>query len=108
MEYTHVQKNLNFTPRKLRLVADMVRNMTPAQAIEALRFVNKAAAISMSKAIKTAIANTVNKEGLLFKRIEVNEGMKLKRFRSAARGRARSYKRRFAHVKIVLTSGGKG
>lgn len=103
MDYMTIQKNITTSPRKLRLVADMVRKMSPDQAVEILSFTNKAAAPLLAKAVKTAIANSGMKETLSFKSIEINEGMKLKRFRSAARGRTRPYKRRFSHIKIVLT-----
>lgn len=102
MTYTNVQKNVGDSPRKLRLVADMVRSMTPDQAVEVLRFTNKAAAPSLARAIKTAIANAGKKEGLRFEKIEINEGMKMRRYRGAARGRMRPYKKRMSHIKIVL------
>lgn len=105
MDYITVQKNISHSPRKLRLVADMVRKMTPERAIEALEFANKAAAKDLIKAIKTALANSGNKEGLSFKKLEINEGMKMKRYRvgTAGRGRGRPYKRRLSHIKIVLS-----
>lgn len=105
MDYINVQKNIEDSPRKLRLVADMVRKMTPEQAIEILQFTPKAAATSLMKAIKTSLANTTYKEGLSFKSIEINEGLKMRRYRvgTAGRGRGRPYRRRFAHIKIVLT-----
>jgi large subunit ribosomal protein L22 len=103
MLYTNVQKNVGDSPRKLRLVADMVRNMTPDQAIEILSFTNKSAAAPLAKAIKTAVANAGSKDGLSFEKIEINEGMKMRRFRASARGRMRPYKKRLAHIKIVLT-----
>ncbi len=105
MDYIAVQKNLGHTPRKLRLVADVVRKMTPERAILTLEFTNKAASLDLIKAIKTALANAGKKENLSFKKIEVNEGMKMKRYRvgTAGRGRGRPYKRRLSHIKIVLT-----
>jgi len=103
MLYTNVQKNIGDSPRKLRLVAEMVRSMTPDQAVEVLSFTNKSAAAPLSKAIKTAIANAGSKEGLRFEKIEINEGMKMRRYRASARGRMRPYKKRLAHIKIVLT-----
>lgn len=112
MEYTTIQKNISDSPRKLRLVADMIRKMKPEQALEMLSFTNKAAATPLSKAIKTALANasspSTDRSGnkvLGFKKIEINEGMKMKRNRvgTAGRGRSRPYKRRMSHIKIVLT-----
>lgn len=105
MDYKHAQMNVGHTPRKLRLVADMVRKMTPERALLTLEFTNKAAASDLIKAIKTALANAGKKENLSFKKIEINEGMKMKRYRvgTAGRGRGRPYKRRLSHIKIVLT-----
>jgi large subunit ribosomal protein L22 len=104
MDYTTIQKNIQNSPRKLRLVADMVRKMSPSEAVEVLQFTNQAAAVPLSKAIKTAMANA-KKDDVIFKTIEINEGMKLKRYRAgtAGRGRGRPYKKRWSHIKIVLT-----
>lgn len=104
MEYITIQKNIQNSPRKLRLVADMIRKMSPSQAVEVLQFANQAAAAPLSKAIKTALANA-GKDDVAFKKIEINEGMKLKRYRAgtAGRGRGRPYKKRWSHIKIVLT-----
>ncbi|EKD91513.1 MAG: hypothetical protein ACD_30C00002G0010 [uncultured bacterium] len=105
MEYTTIQKNISASPRKLRLVADMVRKMSPYQALDILQFTNKSAAGDLAKAIKTAVGNAKGTENLFFKSVEINEGMKMKRYRvgTAGRGRGRPYKRRFAHIKVVLT-----
>jgi large subunit ribosomal protein L22 len=109
MDYVHIQKNINSSPRKLRLVADMVRKMAPEKAVETLLFTNRAAAQPLAKAIQTALAN-VGKEGLSFKALEINEGMKMKRYRvgTAGRGRGRPYKKKFAHIRVVLTEKGEG
>jgi large subunit ribosomal protein L22 len=105
MEYTHVQKNIDSTPRKLRLVAGMVRGTPHEQAVDILKFTSKAAALPLAKAIQTAVANTGSKTGLFFKKIEINEGIKMRRYRvgTAGRGRGRPYKLRFSHIKVVLT-----
>jgi ribosomal protein L22 len=83
----------------------MVRKMDPFEAVELLSFTNKAAAMPMAKAIKTAIANAGKKEGLSFLKLEVNEGTVLRRNRvgTAGRGRSRPYKKKWSHVRIVLT-----
>jgi large subunit ribosomal protein L22 len=107
METTSIQKFIHTSPRKLRLVADMVRKQEPSRAILTLRFAQKAAAKELSAAINTALANAgqkgLNMEGINFKTIEVNEGPRMKRFRAGARGRAKMYKRRMSHIKIVLS-----
>ncbi len=110
MEYYTIQKNLGHSPRKLRLVADMIRKMTPERALLTLKFTNRAAAIDLAKAIKTVMANAAlsakGSQGKLeFKKIEINEGLKMKRVRvgTAGRGRNRPYKKRMSHIHIVLT-----
>ncbi len=110
MEYTNIQKNITTSPRKLRLVADMVRKLSPEKALEVLEFDSHAASQPLSKAIKTALANAGNKESLTFKKLEINEGLKMKRQRvgTAGRGRGRPYKKRLSHIKVVLTDEEKG
>lgn len=105
MEFITIQKNLQNSPRKLRLVADMVRKMDPYSALDVLKFTSNAAAVPLAKAIKTVVANAGSKEGLSFKSIEINEGLKMKRYRvgTAGRGRGRPYKKRTSHIKIILT-----
>ena len=105
MDITNTQKYVHSTPRKLRLVADMIRKMEPNQAIETLRFSGKVAAKDLSKAIKTALANAKVRgvENLVFKTIEINEGSVMKRFMAGTRGRAKPYQKRMAHIKIVLS-----
>lgn len=105
METVTIQKFIHTSPRKLRLVADMVRKMPPMRSLDTLRFTPKAAARDLSLAIKTALANA-KQQGLTeiyFKTMEVNEGPKMKRFRAGTRGRAKSYVRRMSHIKIVLS-----
>lgn len=106
MEYINIQKNVKSSPRKLRLVADMVRRMSPDQALDVLQFTHRAAAEPLYKAIKTALANAGSTDQLLvFKTLEINEGMKMRRYRvgTAGRGRGRPYKKRMSHIKVVLT-----
>ncbi|MDO8638101.1 MAG: 50S ribosomal protein L22 [Candidatus Daviesbacteria bacterium] len=112
MEITQIQKNLHNSPRKLRLVADLVRNQNPTQALLTLRFTSNAAASPLSKAIQTALGNAkaqnIDGNNLVFKSLEINEGQKMKRFRAGARGRVKRYVRKMSHIKIVLTDEMKG
>ncbi len=112
MEITSIQKNIRSSPRKMRLVVDMIRNMKPVRAVQILEFTNKAAALPLSKAIKTVLGNAKSQNLdvnlMVFKAIEVNEGTKMKRFRAGTKGRAKPYKKRLSHIKIVLTDEIKG
>ncbi len=107
METTTIQKYIHTSPRKLRLVADMVRKMTPDQALNVLRVTPKDAAKDLAKAIETVLANMRQKgmdgQKTNFKTIEINESVKLRRFHAGTRGRVKPFKRRMAHIKIVLT-----
>lgn len=104
MEVSSLQKFVHTPPRKLRLVADMIRNMEPTKALETLKFANKKAALDLAKAIKTVLANAKVKglEDMLFKTIEINEGPKMKRFRAGAKGRVKPYVKKMSHIKIAL------
>ncbi|MBI2019569.1 50S ribosomal protein L22 [Candidatus Daviesbacteria bacterium] len=107
MEITTIQKFLHTSPRKLRLVADMVRKMRPARSVDVLRMTPKMAAVDMVKALETVLANVKQKgldaDSLVFRTIEVNESMKMRRFRAGTRGRVRPFKRRMSNIKIVLS-----
>lgn len=107
MNIVHIQKNIHTSPRKLRLVADLVRNMKPAQAIVTLQFTPKAAALPLQKAIKTVLANArmqnLDVENMVFKSVEVNEETKSRRIRVAGKGRTRPYYRRTSQMRITLS-----
>lgn len=106
MEATHILKYIHTSPRKLRLVADMVRKMSPDKALSVLEFTPKMAARDMSNAIKTVLANARNRGmagELFFDSLEVNESLKMRRFMAGTRGRVKPFKRRMGHIKIVLS-----
>lgn len=93
--------------RKVRIVADAVRGLSIAQAQDALSVIDKRGAHHLDKALKSAIANAVNnskleKNNLVIKTIDVNEGAFLKRFRPSTRGRVHPYKKRTSNIRIVL------
>ena len=107
MDAVTIQKYIHTSPRKLRLVTDMVRQMEPAKALEVLGVTPKMAAKDLEKALRTVLANAKNQgldvSKLAFKKIEINESIKMRRFRAGTRGRAKPYKKRMAHIKIVLS-----
>lgn len=85
----------------------MVRKMKPAVALETLRFTPKNAARDLSAAIETVLANAkqagMSVDNLVFKNLEINESLKMKRHRAGTRGRVKPYKKRMSHIKIVLS-----
>lgn len=107
MQSIATQKFLRMSPNKLRVVADVVRDLGPKEAIETLPFLKKRAAGPIRKVLLTAIANAKVKgiadEGQLkIKEIQINEGPRLKRGRPVSRGRWHPYQRKMSHIRIVL------
>lgn len=110
MEKTYIatQKYLLESPRKIRLVVPLIKKMKPVEAVEKLPFVQKRAAGDLAKVIKSAIANAkaqgVSDADLVFKEIQIGEGPRLKRGRAASRGMWHPFKKRMAHIRVVLVS----
>lgn len=101
-------KNYRQTPRKVRLVANAVRGKSVARARAMLDFLDKKSAPAIAKLIDSALANArhsgVDTEGLIVKKITVDTGLGLKRFRPRSRGRAAPYRKWMSHVTIELGS----
>jgi large subunit ribosomal protein L22 len=108
MDIIAKQKYLITSPSKLREVAFAAKKLTPTKAVEVLPFIGKRASTPLAKVIKSAIANAkakgVSETDLIFKEIQINEGPRLKRFRAGAHGRAKPYKKRMSHIRVVLTT----
>lgn len=108
MEVVATQRYIRMSPRKLRLVVDMIRDLTPAEALSILPFVRKRAAGVVVKGIKNAIEQAKHKgfseDSLRFKEIQVSDGPRLKRYRPVARGRVHTVFKRMSHLRIVLDS----
>jgi large subunit ribosomal protein L22 len=107
MEVKASLKHLRMSPRKARLVIDVVRKMPVNNALDQLKFINKKAAEPISGLIKSAIANGVNTYGLeadnlYIKEIRSDEGATLKRWMPRAHGRATSIRKRGCHLNVVL------
>lgn len=99
--------DIRTSTRKVRLVADAIRNLSVLDALDALSVIDKRGAHDLEKVLKSAIANAVNnskleKNSLKIKEIDVNEGTSLKRFRPSTRGRIHRYKKRSTNIRIVL------
>lgn len=107
MEIIAESKFVRMSPRKVRLVAEAIKKLSPEEALTTLSVIEKRAAKVLAKTLKSAIANAVNnaklaKDTLRIKAITANEGARLKRFRAAARGRVRPYLKRSSHIRVVL------
>lgn len=104
--------NCPTSPRKMRLVADLVRGQKVEKALNILRFSSKEASRKLEKLLLSAIANWQAKNSdadleaaaLFVQEIRVDGGMMLKRLRPAPQGRAHRIRKRSNHVTIVLGS----
>ena len=101
------QKYVRISPRKLRLVVEAIKHLSPREAIDHLSFLNKRAALPLTKTIKQAMANGVNnknlkEEELGFFKIEISPGAIYKRFRPVSRGRAHPILKRTSHFTVVV------
>lgn len=102
-------RNVPTSPRKMRLVADMVRGMEVNRALGALRFSKKEASVRLEKLLRSAIANWEEKNGrsaeegeLFISRISVDGGSILKRLRPAPQGRGYRIRKRSNHVTLYV------
>lgn len=107
MEFVATTKYVRVSTRKVRLVADSIRKMTPGAALTALTHTPKAAAEPLTKTISSAIANAKQKgveaAGLKFKTIEIMGGPAMKRWNAISKGQAHAFKKRMTHIRVVLT-----
>lgn len=107
MEARAVARNIRISPQKARLVADLVRGKTVDEALNTLSFMPKKAARIIKKVLESALANAdqnmnLDVDSLYIKKICVDKGPMLKRWRPRAMGRAYGIKHRLSHITIVL------
>jgi large subunit ribosomal protein L22 len=112
MEARAVSKYNRQSPRKMRLVIDLIRGRRVGEAYAILQFSKKKAAETIDKTLRSAVANAkakadnagemVDVDDLFVKEAYINEGPRLKRWRAAAMGRAAPIKRPTSHVIIVV------
>ena len=102
--------NCPTSPRKMRLVADLVRGQKVEKALQILKFSNKEASRRVEKLVLSAISNwqeknedaSIEDADLVVKEIRVDGGSMLKRLRPAPQGRAHRIRKRSNHVTVVL------
>lgn len=105
-------QNCPTSPRKMRLVVDLIRGKEVFEALNILKFTNKEAAIRVEKLLFSAIKNWEAKNegeradasGLYVKEIQVGGGRQLKRLRPAPQGRGYRIRKRSNHVTIIVDS----
>jgi large subunit ribosomal protein L22 len=107
MEATAHAKSIKISPRKVRLVADSIRNLSVDHALRVLEFAQKRAAYPLQKTLLSAVANAVNngkadREKLKIAEIYIEQGPAMKRFRPSTRGRVHPYKKKTSHIRIKV------
>lgn len=95
------------SPQKARLVADQIRGLPVAQALQVLEFSSKKAARIIRKVLESAIANAEHNDGadideLTIARVYVDEGPMYKRIRPRAKGRANRIHKRTSHITVAV------
>jgi len=103
-----ILRDLRMSPRKVRLLADLIRGMEVNEALNVLKFSTKHASVPMEKLLVSAIANWQSKNseadmsGLYVKEIYVDQSSTLKRIQPAPHGRAHRIRKRSSHITIVV------
>ena len=111
-QYFAILRNCPTSPRKMRLVADMVRGMEVQKALNVLKFSSKEASRKVEKLLLSAIANwqakneekRIEESDLVISKIFVDEGRSLKRIQPAPQGRAHRIIKHSNHVTIFVDS----
>lgn len=105
MEANATAKFIHMSPRKVRLVVDLVRDLSLVQARKQLAFCKKAAAEPVLKVVNSAIANAgdnVDLENMYVKEIFVDEGPTIKRHMPRAHGRSAPIRKRTSHISVTI------
>ena len=102
--------NYRQSPRKVRLVADLIKGKSVAEALVALDILPKRASVPLKKLVLSAVANAkenfkTDAGGLIVKEFRVDKGVVLKRSMPRAMGRAFGIKKRTSHIHLVLGEG---
>lgn len=99
-------KNYRQSPRKVRLVADLVKGKNVKEALIELDFLAKRASTPIKKLLLSAVANAKNQgieaENLFIKEFRVDKGIVMKRIMPAAMGSAHRINKRTSHVELIL------
>ena len=102
-----IMSNIRISPRKLNLVAGLIRNKGAAQAVATLTFSKRRIAVQVKKVLESAIANAENNHSLdvdrlVVTRAEVGKSIVMRRFHARGRGRSARIEKWFSHLKIVV------
>ncbi|MEE8722467.1 MAG: 50S ribosomal protein L22 [Eggerthellaceae bacterium] len=109
MEARAIARYVRVSPRKARVVVDLVRGKSVLQAREILAFTNRGVAETVEKVLNSAVANAedqhhVAPESLYVKTAYVDEGPTMKRIRARAKGSAARINKRTSHITIIVAT----
>jgi large subunit ribosomal protein L22 len=102
-----IAKGVKISPRKVQVVAGLVRGRSVNDALVILEHTPRASALAVTKVIKSARANAEHNhnykpDSLVITEISVTPGPRLKRYRPAARGRALAFQKKSAHIRVLV------
>lgn len=108
MKARAIQKNIHLSPRKAKLVCDLIRNKKVTDALVTLEYTNKKAAPIIIKLLNSAIANATNNHAMQADKLYVyhivaNQGATLKRTSPRAKGSADLIRKRHCHIEIIIS-----
>lgn len=107
MDIKATQKFVKIAPQKVRVVADLIRKLTPVKALSVLPYIKKKGSPEVAKVVKTALANArqagFSEDTLVFKELQIGESVRLKRGIPVSRGMWHPIVKRMSHIRVVLT-----
>lgn len=108
MDVKSTAKTVRYTPRKVRLVLDLIRGKSVEEALAILKFTPNHAATAVAKVVKTAAADAtnnfqLNENDLYVKACYADEGIVLKRYMPRAKGSASQILKRTSHITVVVS-----
>ncbi len=109
MQARAIARYVRVSPRKARIVIDTVRGKDVVDALDSLRFNERAVSETVYKVVASAAANAENKygvrrENLYIKECYVDEGPTIKRFRPRAKGSASPIRKRTSHITVIVAT----
>lgn len=106
MKYNYSYNFIRMAPRKVRLITNLVKDMSPNEALSQLKFSDKAASVPVYELIKSAIASlkdrNISEDKVKIVSLTCDGGPTLKRRVYKSRGRADEIKKRTTHIKLVI------
>jgi large subunit ribosomal protein L22 len=111
MEGRAISRYIRTSPRKVRLVTELIQGLPVEEAYAVLQYSKKRAATPVLKTLRSAVSNALSREGTLQLRVEdlriaearVDEGPTMKRFRPMSMGRVGRIRKRTSHITVVVT-----